>query len=113
MNVDEKRELTGAFREAQRSVFDRLSRIFNGVIREMVGTVTQGKISLDGNGLKLIVELGGERSTAAIDSLKVIASDLAVMCMSIEGGTRLPAFLVHDKPARSRFGFERDRKSVV
>jgi len=104
MDVDEKRELTGAFREAQRSVFDRLSRIFNGVIREMVGTVAQGKISLDGNGLKLIVELGGERSTAAIDSLKVIAFDLAVMCMSIEGGTRLPAFLVHDSPREADLG---------
>ncbi len=104
MDVEEKRELTGTFREAQREVFDRLSRLFDGVIREMVGPMAQGKVSLDGNGLKLIVELGGERSTAAIDSLKVIAFDLAVMCMSIEGGTRLPAFLVHDSPREADLG---------
>ena len=102
--VEEKRELTGAFREAQREVFDRLSRFFDGLIREMVGPMAQGKVSLDGNGLKLVVELGGERSTAAIDSLKVIAFDLAVMCMSIEGGTRLPAFLLHDSPREADLG---------
>jgi hypothetical protein len=102
--VEEKRELTGTFREAQREVFDRLSRFFDGVIREIVGPMAQGKVSLDGNGLKLVVELGGERSTAAIDSLKVIAFDLAVMCMSIEGGTRLPAFLLHDSPREADLG---------
>lgn len=102
--VEEKRELTGTFRTAQREVFDRLSRFFDGVIREIVGPMAQGKVSLDGNGLKLVVELGGERSTAAIDSLKVIAFDLAVMCMSVEGGTRLPAFLLHDSPREADLG---------
>ena len=103
-DVEAKRELTGTFREAQREVFDRLSRFFDGVIREMVGPMAQGRVSLDGNGLKLVVELGGERSTAAIDSLKVIAFDLAVMCMGIEGSTRLPAFLVHDSPREADLG---------
>lgn len=102
--LDAKREQAGTFREAQRAVFDRLSRYFDGVIREMVGPAAKGMVSLDGNGLKLMVELGGERSTAAIESLKVVAFDLAAMYMSVEGGTRLPAFLLHDSPREADLG---------
>jgi hypothetical protein len=50
------------------------------------------------------VTLGGDRSTVAIDSLKVIAFDLAVLCMSIEGKIRLPAFLIHDSPREADLG---------
>jgi hypothetical protein len=102
--IEKKRALTTAFRDAQADVFSRLSRFFDAIIREMVGPNAGGKVTLDGNGLKLSVELGGDRSTAAIDSLKVIAFDLAVMCMSIEGGTRLPAFLIHDSPREADLG---------
>lgn len=102
--IEKKRTLTTAFRDAQADVFSRLSCFFDAIIREMVGHNAGGKITLDGNGLKLWVELGGDRSTAAIDSLKVIAFDLAVMCMSIEGGNRLPAFLIHDSPREADLG---------
>lgn len=102
--IDAKRELTGTLRDAQAAVFSRLSHFFDSIIREMIGQNAGGKVTLDGNGLKLSVELGGERSTAAIDSLKVIAFDLAVMCMSIEGDTRLPAFLIHDSPREADLG---------
>lgn len=102
--IEKKRALTTAFRSAQADVFSRLSCFFDAIIRNMVGPNAGGKVILDGNGLKLSVELGGERSTAAIDSLKVIAFDLAVMCMSIEGDIRLPAFLIHDSPREADLG---------
>ncbi|MRD74123.1 chromosome segregation protein SMC [Rhodocyclus tenuis] len=102
--IETKRELAAAFRGEQAQVFSRISKFFDAVIRELVGPTAGGKVSLDGNGLKLSVELGGDRSTAAIDSLKVIAFDLAAMCMSIEGGTHLPAFLVHDSPREADLG---------
>ena len=85
-------------------VFGSLSRFFNAIIRAMMDFDAVGKISYDGSGLRASVELGGERSTAAIDSLKVIAFDLAVLCMSIEGRTHLPAFLVHDSPREADLG---------
>jgi uncharacterized protein YydD (DUF2326 family) len=102
--IEKMRERTVAFRDEQADVFGRLSRFFNAIIGEIVGSNAGGKVTLDGNGLKLSVELGGERSTAAIDSLKVIAFDLAVMCMSTEGGIRLPAFLIHDSPREADLG---------
>ena len=102
--IQSKRDQTAAFRDAQADVFDALSRFFNAIIRAVMDSDAVGKISFDGSGLKASVELGGERSTAAIDSLKVIAFDLAVLCMSIEGRTHLPAFLVHDSPREADLG---------
>ena len=49
-------------------------------------------------------------STAAIDSLKVIAFDLSALCMSIEGTTFLPAFLVHDSPREADLGLSADHR---
>ena len=74
------------------------------MIRELVGPTAHGKVALDGNRLQLKVEMGGDRSTTAIESLKVIAFDLAVMCMSIEGNTHIPAFLVQDSPREADLG---------
>lgn len=102
--IDKKREQSAAFRDAQGIIFERLTRFFDSIIREIVGTNAGGRVTLDGNGLKLSVEMGGDRSTAAIDSLKVIAFDLAVLCMSVEDGSRLPAFLIHDSPREADLG---------
>jgi hypothetical protein len=102
--IDAKRERLAAFRDQQAAVFASVSTFFDAVIRAVVGPTATGRISLDGNGLKLAVQWGGERSTAAIESLKVIAFDLAVLCMSMEGATRLPAFLVHDSPREADLG---------
>lgn len=102
--IEKKREHAAAFRDAQAEVFTCLSQFFDTIVRELVGASAGGKVTLDGNGLKLTVEMGGDRSTAAIDSLKVIAFDLAVMCMSIEGNTRLPAFFIHDSPREADLG---------
>ena len=103
-DIQTKRDRTAAFRDAQTGVIDTLSRFFNAIIRAVIGADAAGTISFDGNGLRASVELGGERSTAAIDSVKVIAFDLAAMCMSIEGRTHLPAFLVHDSPREADLG---------
>lgn len=102
--IEAKRGQVGAYRETQAEVFRRLSQTFDAVIRELVGPTAQGRVALDGNGLLLTVEMGGDRSTTAIESLKVIAFDLAVMCMSIEGNTHMPAFLVHDSPREADLG---------
>ena len=102
--IQEKREQASAFRDAHTDVFNRLSGFFDATLRELIGTDAVGTVSLDGKGLRLSVELGGERSTAALDSLKVIAFDLAAMCMSIEGRAHQPAFLIHDSPREADLG---------
>ena len=102
--IQSKRDRIVALREAQAEVFNDLSTFFNSIIRALIGKEAVGRVFLDGNGLRASVDLGGERSTAAIESLKVIAFDLATMCMSIEGRTHLPPFLVHDSPREADLG---------
>jgi hypothetical protein len=93
-----------ALREKQAEVFGRLSEKFDPIVRRLLGQDARGRIALTGNGIDLSIDLGGERATAAIDSLKVLAFDLAAMCVSIEGETRVPAFLLHDSPREADLG---------
>jgi hypothetical protein len=95
--------IAGQREEAARTIQD-LSERFGAVIRELVPGDVAGRLVLDGNGLALRVELGGDRSTAAIDSWKIVAFDLAVLSMTIEGRTTLPAFLLHDSPREADLG---------
>ena len=102
--LDETRATLAANRASVSDTIRHLSLLFSDVLGELVPGEIRGEAKLDGNGLSLKVELGGERSTAAIDSLKVVAFDLAAFAMSIEGQTRLPAFLLHDSPREADLG---------
>lgn len=102
--IEQESERLGAFRDQQARVFANLSQKFDPIIRRLVGPAAKGVVTLTGNGLQLAVQMGGNRSTSAIDSLKVIAFDLAALCLSIEGTTRAPPFLVHDSPREADLG---------
>lgn len=102
--IEQARERIGALQSQNATAFSKLAQKFDPIIRHLVGPEASGEIRLSGNGLSLIVQMGGNRSTSAIDSLKVVAFDLATLCMSIEGETRLPAFLLHDSPREADLG---------
>ncbi|MEW8494549.1 MAG: hypothetical protein AB2604_12170 [Candidatus Thiodiazotropha taylori] len=102
--IEQERERVGAFLNQQARVFGQLSQKFDPIIRTLVGQDAKGSIALTGKGLNLTVKMGGNRSTSAIDSLKVIAFDLGSLCLSIEGKTRVPTFLVHDSPREADLG---------
>lgn len=99
-----ERQKANELRRSSRGVIDRLSQRFDASLRFMVPDNAKGEISLDEDGLHLILHIGGERSTAAIESLKIVAFDLAVLLMSVEGRTQLPAFLIHDSPREADLG---------
>lgn len=99
-----ERKRANELRRSSRDVIDRLSQLFDAILRFMVPDNANGEISLDEDGLHLSLHIGGERSTAAIESLKIVAFDLAVLLMSVEGRTQLPAFLIHDSPREADLG---------
>jgi hypothetical protein len=78
--------------------------ILDRIIRYMIGGDAKGCVRVDGTGIHPGVRLAGDRSSAAIDSLKVIAFDLAVMCRSIEGAAAPPALWIHDSPREADLG---------
>jgi uncharacterized protein YydD (DUF2326 family) len=102
--LESTREMLSAHRIAVAESITYLSGWFDTTMRELVPGEIKATARLDGNGLTLKVELGGERSTAAIDSLKVVAFDLAVLIMSIQGRSRFPGFLIHDSPREADLG---------
>ncbi|CUA90577.1 hypothetical protein Ga0061061_1146 [Chelatococcus sambhunathii] len=102
--LEKERERLGTFRDKQARVFGRMSEKFDPIIRRLVGSDAKGWITLSGVGLDLTVDMGGDRTTAAIDSLKILAFDLAALCLSIEGATHVPAFLLHDSPREADLG---------
>jgi hypothetical protein len=104
--IQSEREVIAAFVDRQTPVFTRLSEKFDPIIRYLVGPEARGNIALTGKGLILTVQMGGNRSTSAIDSLKVIAFDIAALCLSIEGTANMPAFLIHDSPREADLGLD-------
>jgi hypothetical protein len=102
--LSKERERLAAFRDKQGLTFGRISQKFSAIIRRLVSENAKGAVMLTGNGLEIAVDVDGDRRTAAIESLKVLAFDLACLCLSIEGSTRVPAFLVHDSPREADLG---------
>lgn len=103
-DLDQRSEGVGRMLNQSAAAFSRLQDKFDPIVRRLVGAEARGEIQLTGKGLGLRVQMGGDRSTSAIDSLKVIAFDLAALCLSIEGLTKVPAFLIHDSPREADLG---------
>ncbi len=102
--LTKERERLGAFRDKQGLTFGKITEKFSAIIRRLVNDSAKGAVTLSGDRLLLTVDVDGDRRTAAIESLKVLAFDLACLCLSIEGATRVPAFLVHDSPREADLG---------
>lgn len=102
--VEGERARLGAFRDKQARIFGALSEKFDPIVRRLLGHNAKGRVTLSATAIELSIDLGGDRVTAAIDSLKILAFDLAAMSRSIEGATRVPAFLLHDSPREADLG---------
>lgn len=87
-------------RTRARAAIRTLEERYQGIMAAWLPEGVVGAIKLDGNGLKVDAEFSGrgEVSTAALDSLKIVAFDLAALHMAVEEKADLPAFLIHDSP---------------
>jgi hypothetical protein len=101
--TEEARRAT-ELRNASLQTVDRFSKLFDAVLKYLIHDRVSGTINLDQSDLNLRLQMGGERSTAAVDSLKIVAFDLAALLLTIEGRTQLPAFLIHDSPREADLG---------
>jgi len=99
-----QRDRLASFRDRQGGVFGRVTGKFDPIIRRLVRQDAKGTVVLTGRGLDIKIDAGGDRKTSAIESLKVLAFDLACLCLSIEGFTHVPAFFVHDSPREADLG---------
>lgn len=89
---------------SQEKVLSSLSQRFDAMTKFVLGPEAQGSVSFTSNSLKLLIQLDGNRTTSAIDSLKVVLFDLAVLSLCVEDKANLPAFWIHDSPREADLG---------
>ena len=99
----ERTQRLRSLRADSRIAVQRISTRFDEVIRELLPGEATGAASLDGPNLELNVG-PGELSTAAIDSWKAVAFDLAALTLACEGTAQLPPWLLHDSPREADLG---------
>ncbi len=85
-------------RRERRDALARFSATFDYVVRALLGDEVEGRIDASGRGLLLTVEHHGERDSAAIATLKLLAFDLAAVTESVEGRGDFPRLLIHGGP---------------
>ncbi|MCK6530784.1 DUF2326 domain-containing protein [Myxococcota bacterium] len=76
----------------------RFSSRFDYVVRALVGDDVTAKVEASGRSIRLVVDEHGERDSAAFDTVKLLAFDLAAVTESVEGRGFHPRFLLHDGP---------------
>lgn len=94
-----RRQMEQGRRRAQQAI-GALEERYRGIVSAWLSDGIDGSIRLDGKGLRVDAQFSGrgEVSTAALDSLKIVAFDLAAMHLAVEEKADLPAFLIHDSP---------------
>lgn len=106
--VDEETLLLSERQEGLRRrharVVTRLAALYDQVVRGVAGARARARLDLGGRGIGARIELGGDRETVAMDSLKTLAFDVAALLLAMEGHAPIPAFLVHDSPREADLG---------
>lgn len=91
-------------RISAQAVVQRLSDLFHMTIQFLVPEGAEGQVVLTETGIQPTIGLHGDLTTAAVDSLKVVAFDLATLLLTMEGKTELPGFWLHDSPREADLG---------
>ncbi|MFS8065460.1 MAG: hypothetical protein ACMG6S_03715, partial [Byssovorax sp.] len=86
------------FRKHHAAALGKVSDRFAYVVRALLGDTMGGRIEDDGRHLALRVDEHGDRESAAVSTIKLLAFDLAALTASIEGHGAFPRFLIHDGP---------------
>jgi hypothetical protein len=95
---DEIKGTVEAIRKAHEGAEKRLSDAFADAVRAAMGGKVEPTASLGERGFNLSVKRKGELSGAALETIKVLAFDLAALVLSMEGVGHHPRFLIHDGP---------------
>ncbi|OYR22617.1 chromosome segregation protein SMC [Brucella pseudogrignonensis] len=94
------RQKTALERERAAAAIGDLAGLFGQLVATLMPKGCFGKMKLDGNGLhpEILLQRGAGLSTAAVESFKIVAFDLAAMILSVNGKADMPSFLIHDSP---------------
>jgi hypothetical protein len=92
------REQQEQLRQRTKKAVADLSSLYEEVVRAVLGNSVSGAIQLSGRDFVCKIERNGDVSSGAIDTIKILAFDLAAMAASVSGQGDHPRFLLHDSP---------------
>jgi hypothetical protein len=92
-----------AIRKKQRRALSDFSATFERITKAVLGADVSGAVHFDGRQVATEMNERGDLSSAAIETLKILAFDLAALVSSVEGRGFHPRLLIHDGP-RDRHG---------
>ena len=96
--MDAVTDQRSALRKAHAAARERLSDRFQSILQALLGDQISGEVALTRDGIDPVVRERGDRESSAMDTVKVIAFDLAALSLGFEGHGHFPGFLVHDGP---------------
>lgn len=88
----------GRLREEQIKACGQFSESYDSVIKFILDKDTDGTVSFFGRQLRLHTDRHGDLTSAAIDTIRILAFDLAALKHSCAGSGNHPRFLLHDGP---------------
>ncbi len=96
--INESREAQRVLRTQQQQAVLNISVLYEQLIQAVLGDSVSGSIDLSGRSLVAKIERNGDVSSGAIDTIKILALDLAALAASVAGYGSHPRFLLHDSP---------------
>lgn len=97
-DIRKSQERQTELRRQHQMTLGDFSRTFDRVVKAMLGTEVEAAVRFEGRQVSIHFEHRGELTSAAIETLKILAFDLASLISSVEGRGFHPRFLVHDGP---------------
>lgn len=85
-------------RQAQRKALSDFSETFDRVAKAILGVELSASVHFDGRQMATEMNERGDLTSAAIETLKILAFDLAALISGIEGRGFHPRLLIHDGP---------------
>lgn len=104
--IENSRKRQELIRKQHQQAIGKFSEIYSQVIRAVMGKSLSAGVEFSGRSIALSLEYHGKLTSAAIESIKIIAFDLAAMLSSVEGVGFHPRFLVHDGPREADMSAE-------
>jgi hypothetical protein len=96
--IGASREAQEKYRKRTKKAVSDLSFFYQEIVQAVLGKSVSGVIQLSGREFACKIERNGDVSSGAIDTIKILAFDLAALAASVSGQGNHPRFLLHDSP---------------
>lgn len=97
-DIRKSQEQQTKIREQQTKAISAFSETYNRVVKAVLGTEVNATVQFYGRQIDPKVNHRGDLTSAAIDTLKILAFDFAALISGVEGRGLHPRLLIHDGP---------------